>query len=562
RIYVNHIKIYLDKNTSDSDFVLINATVSQRRENLICKGSIDFSASRFNNLIFKPLLFYKFTQKINAYLQLAFMGDDLLINNVVISSDNIKISGAGIVYNLTSTPFVDLKLITMPLNLKDLVNLESKIIVNGLLNIVAGLKGGAGGLQLETQMLMSKSEFYLPSKLVRLSNVFCNIYFKNNEIIIKDLNALINYRFPVSLQGKISNFANPEFICRIESFQTRKTDAIIQETSSIVLDIEARLDGENFKGSADFGMMLEKKLPNYLKRNEIKTTLRKVSAPFIKNQIAPFNIMLNAEEVFVSNRQILNDNPLYGYDWKMDNLTSKFMIKPEGPLSIEMQGSVYQGKVEGRGEWDLANSRSSSYFLLKFIDLEASNFSGLLPVPTIISGKLNGVLYLTNEDLGGVITVAKGAVSKLNLIDNIADFLGIKSIKELRDIFLMVDFLANRSSIKVKKFNLRSPALDLVSSFTINDKEWITGTASLSLSKETLEESDILRRLIGMVGETNKRIGFDFRVSGFSRALRVELLEGEFRNRLLAGLGSGIRSQIETEIDKAVSSFRDKNTVR
>ncbi|MDP3143079.1 MAG: hypothetical protein Q8N14_03930, partial [Candidatus Omnitrophota bacterium] len=34
RIYINKIKIYLDKSTPEADFVLINATVSQRRENL------------------------------------------------------------------------------------------------------------------------------------------------------------------------------------------------------------------------------------------------------------------------------------------------------------------------------------------------------------------------------------------------------------------------------------------------------------------------------------------------------------------------------------------------
>jgi len=200
--------------------------------------------------------------------------------------------------------------------------------------------------------------------------------------------------------------------------------------------------------------------------------------------------------------------------------------------------------------------------ILKLSDLSINDLKAVYPVESEVSGTMSGWFYFKRDKdslLDAIVSVRDGSLAKFNLVNNIADFLGIQSIKELKGIFLSGDFEVSQSGIVVKRFNLHNNSLNLDTQLNIDSRSWVDGRLTLTLSKEVLEESAILRRLLSMAQEKNPKIDFDFHVSGYSNALRLELLEGEFRNKLMRRLGGGIRSQIESEMNKALGYFHEKN---
>jgi hypothetical protein len=569
KISVERFKIYLGSPVVNQGWVSVNSRIRLQRENLICKTSLDFEDSNFNRSFLREILFYRFSHRVDAYLQLAFMEDDLLVNNIVFSSDNLKINGAGIIYRFRTAPLVDIKFISIPLNLREVVKLKSRVAINGLLNIAANLKGGFEGLRLQTEMMMARSEFYFPRTAIRLSSIFCSVQFNNQEIVIQELSGLINYRLPVSLSGKISNWENPQFQFRVESFKTRNNENRQVQSGSFVSNISARLDNGDIYGDADLSLLQEKRFPYLTDKREIKVGIKDLRFSLAREQFRQaskgYGFKLTADELSVLNRNWVNENLMHSAELKLYNLSSQFRFNREDLLVSEMHGWAYEGEVEARGRWDLVSTNPNNFFLIRFLDLSVSDLKNIFLTPAQIAGRLSGILYFKNAEdvfMGGAIAISDATISNLALIDNIADFLGLKSIKELKKVFLVADFTLGRNGVKVKRFNLSNSSLNLSSSFLINDKEWVVGTVHLSLPKEVLEESSILRRLISMVREKNQNIDFDFKVSGFTNALRAELLEGEFRNRLISGLSSGIRGMIEIEIDKAMSYFRQQEALK
>lgn len=567
KISIKNLQINFFDQSSNHGFVVVNSKVKMRRENLFCTASIDFSGSSFNNSLLRRIILYKFSKKININMQLAFMKDDLLVNNVAFSADDLKINGSGIIYNFNYSPVMDIKFITAPLNIRELLSLESKLAVNGMLNIVANLKGGLRGLRLQTEMMMNKSEFYLPKKLIHLSNMFCNIQLNKDVIEIKELSCLVNYRYPVSIHGTVSNFNDPEFNLRAESFKIREARNMYQEVLNWVFKINSKLSLSGLVGSAKLFISVSKSRPHYKTQKEINIDWKDLKLTFQKVCLVDpslgYFLKFTSEGMSMLGQESVNGKLKNSQELNLDHVVSNLLTSPTGFLTADMRGLAYQGVIESKIRWNgYDNSAANNFLSIKFIDLSVADLRHILPVYSDISGNLNGVIYISGKPpffLDGAITVTSGTIKKLSLIDNIADFLGIKSIKELSNILLSVEFAKRQTGIRIKRLNLHNEKLNLDSTFLLNNQEWINGLVFLSLPKNVLEESEILRKLMSMVQEGNRQIDFGFRVSGFPSGLRVELLEGEFREKLIKGLSGNILSQIEKEIDRAMTSFKNKD---
>lgn len=567
-IKLKNFRIFLGSASINKGFVLVNGDINNYNENSFSKATVDFSGCEFSNSSFKKMFFYHFSHKIRFALYLAFMRDDLLVNNIVISSDNFKINGAGIVNNYKKRPNFDIKLITTPLNLRELVRLKSKIVVNGLLSIITNIKGGMDVFNLYTEMLMSKGEFYLPRSIVRLNNVFCNIHFRNGEIIIKELGALVNYRFPVLITGRVKNLFNPEFSFVLESHKTMKSNSLTSEAYNFVAKITAFLQENRVRGNADLEFSLIRQLPKYESRKEIACQLGDLGFAFKNEFVSEENknrsLDLEVGNLLIQSKLSVNKEVKSIQNLELSNIVAKFIftLKKE-IIKFQAQCLGYGGSVNTSGQLDLSSKGTNSYLMTKFSGLSISNLKSLYPMYSDISGVLNGWLYLKNDKtifLEGAVSVKNATISKFNLLDNIGDFLGIASIKELSDIFMFAAFDANASGTNIKRLNLHNKDLDFESKITINQQGWFSGIVRIDLAKHILEESHILKTLMSMAKERRQRVDFDFRVSGFPNALRLELLEGEFRDRLMRGLSGAIRSQIEKEVDKAIKQFREKSS--
>ncbi len=563
---VRNLKIFVGSPADNKGFLSVNSDIKTHAENLSAKIVLNFKECDFNRSVLREMFFYKFSDKISLNLQLAFMKDDLLINNIVAASDNIKISGAGIVYDFKRRPVMDVKLITTPLNLREMVGLKSKIALSGLLNIVANIRAGEGAFRLQAELLMPKAEFYFPNNIARLSNAFCNIILKNDELEIKELSALVNYRLPVLLTGKISHFLKPEFNFTIESNKNRLEKGLSEKKSNFLFKVKSQIVGNDMLGEADLSISSVDKTRHFERQKDLLLKFRGLKMALHKDLITPNlkrrNLNLSCQEFISASKEVANGEVKSSQSLKAENLQVKLAIGQSGIIKAQLNGSAYNGLIEGLSQWNLASYLKNNYLIMKLSDLSISDLKAVYPVTADISGTMSGWFYFKkNKDffIEAIASVKNGRIADFNLVNNIADFLGIQSIKQLEDIFLSAVFEIKQSGISVKRFKLHNNTLNLDAQLSVDQRSWIDGRVSLTLSREVLEESNILRALLSMVKEKSESIDFDFQVSGYPNALRIELLEGEFKNKLMRRLGKGIRSQIENEINKAVGRFREKN---
>ncbi|MFZ5800275.1 MAG: hypothetical protein ACOY3D_02720 [Candidatus Omnitrophota bacterium] len=551
-IVLKDVKVSLAREGED-DYLTLNSRITLLRENIFCSSELDFGTTAFKRMLSHSPFLSGLSKKTSLQLQLAFMGDDLLVNNIIVTNNDIKIGGAGIIYNLYTRPAADIRIITVPLNLRELINYQAKAVMSGLLNIAANLKSSETGVSLSAEVMMGKGAAYLPKQTVRVSNLFMQLNLKDNRLEIKDLTALINSQYPFSLHGYVTDFTRPRVNLVLESFKSNRAKYGLEDSALINLNLDGRLENLNLLGDVKLRCVLRKQYPHYLIQQAGELEINGL-------QLIPGKrINLSAKGLGLGFRKIVGLQTTLNQKLQLNNLSLNLYLDHQDRLAITLNAEAYGGEIEGFGRRSLGSARPNDFFLLKVRGLSAEAMPEVIPDNIRLSGELSGILHLLNADgwvLGGAFTVTNGSISRFTILDNIADFLKIKSLKNLNGVTLSADFILSGSGFNIRRINLNHPVAVLSSGLSMNQNQWVSGAVNLLLQRRVLEESDILRKLLSIAKEAGEQVEFEFRISGFPSAIRVELQESKFRDRLIEKLSGSLRARIENEINQTIAAFK------
>jgi uncharacterized protein involved in outer membrane biogenesis len=170
------------------------------------------------------------------------------------------------------------------------------------------------------------------------------------------------------------------------------------------------------------------------------------------------------------------------------------------PLTFQLFGGRYQGSVNAQ----LGNALSLT-IKSRLENLNVAQLAAFGGSPDTISGTLNGsgtfggsgadiAAVLKSARGMGTVTIADGAIRRLNLIRTIVLFFGrpAPDTAEATDRFERIDasFTLANQTFRADPFSMRSRDVDVAGSVTLNvDTKALDGAADLSLSEELSKQA-------------------------------------------------------------------------
>ena len=174
----------------------------------------------------------------------------------------------------------------------------------------------------------------------------------------------------------------------------------------------------------------------------------------------------------------------------------------------------------------------------------------------MISGKVNGVVQLKNKRglyVKGILEAEDFTVEKLEPLDQIAEFLGLTSLKKITNGKIVTEFELSPKISEIKLFDFDSADLTIRSFYSINENEFLKGSVALSLPRTVLVQSRIFKKLLSIARERGDKLDFVVQISGFLGALRTELIESDLRDKLKERVNVNIQKYIQNALNKAIA---------
>jgi hypothetical protein len=248
-------------------------------------------------------------------------------------------------------------------------------------------------------------------------------------------------------------------------------------------------------------------------------------------------------------------------EFRFNNVISDIRFVGKKTFVDSFLAEAYGGRLLLRGYTYFNRNVRHSRFLIGMENVGLKDTKITYPVPCKVSGMVSGDIDIkTNKDntyVKGIMTASGLDLSGLELLDKVADFIGIKSIKEINGADFAVGFDLSPEKSVIEQFDLDSPEMSIRSNFRIDQKQWLEGEIALGLPRKVLEESKIFKKLIAMARERQRFLDFVVHLSGYSWQLRTELVKSDLRDKLREKTAAWIQNRIEREVNKAIEEQGD-----
>jgi hypothetical protein len=559
------IRLVFTDGQEGAQFIILNSRFYAKGNNLICKGSINMSNLHINLEMLERMRANIIKENIYFYIDIVPYEDNLLINNSKILTKDFKILGSGIVYNFKKEPYLDIKLISNPLNFNEAFKAKSNYYLSGLLNLSSKLYGRAKSPKFETEITLLDSYIYFAKSIFRLGDISCSLYIGKDGIEIKEFTAVVDDRFPFFLSGNIQNILTPEFDIEITSTLRRSVMLNIANDADLNVSLSLRKTSKSLDGKVIIAFIKKGRGgKKYFSRKVISQFsnigLNMRSLTYAGKKGGGSNLLgVKAESLDILEKSLSNNKLVMKEAFKFNNLSLNIIFDP-GFLTIkDFSCYGYDGLIRAYGNINLRQKPYVYSLSLVLNNIEINKLRRFYPIDCNLLGKMSGRILFQNTDTDytkGIITVKDAHLDGLEPLNQTADFLGIDAIKQIEHANVITEFSSDKDGFNINKFDLNAEGIAIKSHFYINKEDWIKGKISLSLLRDFLAESDRFRLLLNLSRERSHMVDFDFRVVGSSGGLRIQLLEGEFRNKLIERLSQDIKDRIELEINKVLDSMQ------
>jgi hypothetical protein len=229
-------------------------------------------------------------------------------------------------------------------------------------------------------------------------------------------------------------------------------------------------------------------------------------------------------------------------------------------FSLEpLKAGCYGGTLEGRLLVDSSQEvfGASAEVHLRDVDLHA--FAEKTPGEiSLILGRLDGDLKLDTraEDIfRGQLFVTDGVIEQNSLLNAVADFLGVASLKRIAFGDLSVFFNGGRGDFS-SKVTLTSDDVSALLEGDIQAYETMDGYLSVVMATSRLNESKQFKRLLTYIKHDQPSVTFPFKISSYLKSPRVLWLKNEFKEKLTTLLPERNQRYLQKQINSMVEGIK------
>lgn len=519
------------------------------------EGWVDFREYRFKDYLLNKIFFFDFIDKIRYKLKASLTADTLSVDELLLDLEQFKIEAKGLIKNYKAAPVLDLSLTLKELDFPEKIYLTSKLCISYIRNFIVHIKGALREPSWAVRLDNLRSKFsYLPA-LVKIDNFTCNLRYSQEGFFINKLSCFLN-NFPVGLNGKITNFESP---C-IELNLISHPGQLPSLRPLNPLNFEFTFSGYKYKDSMEGKTYLEiEKLISARPRKVqyLKLTINDLLCQFLKRPASSASGVSPA--LSIEAKGVVGETNAPKVETRLELCNFKFSIYPEcnrlGIPCLSLSG--YKGFLKGNGYLIFDRFPPLAFLNFKFSGFNMTELSGLFHLDFELSGDLNGEAIYDNGSfsyLVGTAAITNGYIKNLKLLDLIANFLNIISLKDIHfeDFSSVFSFSVAGDRASLEQIKLCSKDIYLNTDLKFREKQKINGNMLIRLSTGLLKESFKLRMLLLLMGQKLPYVDFEFKIGGFVKTPHIKWEETKFKQGLMRFLSENDKKVMEKQIEEAI----------
>lgn len=245
----------------------------------------------------------------------------------------------------------------------------------------------------------------------------------------------------------------------------------------------------------------------------------------------------------------------------LDHLLTIVRRQPQGFSLEPLKAGCYGGDLEG---WLFVASTRGKPLSVKaeahVRDVDLSALAERAPgESSLILGKLDGDMKLDTthlkDALQGQFFVDNGLIEQNSLLNSVADFLGVYSLRRIGFDHLSVFFNGGRAEYSTKA-ELQSEELNGLLEAKIFNYETIDGYLSAVISTRLLNESRQFKRILTYIKHDQPSVVFPFKISSYLQSPRILWLKNEFKEKLQNLLPERNKRYLQKQINSVVEGMR------
>jgi len=542
-------------STSDSIGFSFWARLKEGKK-LYSEGWIDLKEYHLKDYLLNDIFFFEFIDKIRYKLRTSLIDNTCLVDELLLDFEQFKIEITGLIENYNVNPVLNLKLTLRELDFLEKLFLKSKLFMTHIGNFIVHIKGALKEPRWSVSLDMLRSKFtYLPM-VAKIDNFYCNLKFSKEGLLIDDLSCFLN-DFPIGLKCKLSNFESPYIELSLISYPGQLPSLRLLNPFNFEFYFSGYKYENSIRGKVSF--QIEKLISTRPRKvHNVKITVSDLLCKF-SDKIIPSTASKNTISLLIDAKNIVYETDIPNAELRFDLAGLTFSQYPEGTriYFADLNLSGYEGFLKGNGFLDF-ESLPPRYFL----DFELSKFNmaelaNILHLDYDLAGDLSGKCILDSKAfsyLVGEAAISNGHIKNLKLLDSIADFLSVISIKDIyfEDFSSNFSFSVAGDEISLDKIRLHSKDIYLDANLKFKDKGKVKGNVLVRLSTRLLGESFKLRKLFFLMSEKLPYADFEFEIGGFIGSHHIRWLETKFKKILMRYLSKRREEALEEQVEEAI----------
>lgn len=524
-------------------------------EGILSEGCINLEDYKLKDYILNDLFFFTFVNKIAYRVKISFHGDRMSVDNVLLDFQQFKIEGDGVIENYKDDPRLDLNLSLKELDLPRKAYLRSRLLIESIRNFIVNIKGTFGEPSWSIRMDELRSRFASLPAVLTVDNFYCRLNISRERLSIEECSGFFN-NFPVGVKFLISTDSSPSISLDVISYPGQVPSLKPFNPLNFEFSFSGDRVGDSISGS--LGLYAERLLSAESRlTRDLRLSIGQIRCNFLE-KLKPSsdgnNIPLSVEaaDVLYEARA-----PSQDLNLRLENINAS--LRPEnGKLYLtDLKVSGYRGLLEGEGMLEFGRARPDAYLDFKFRDFSMDELVDIIDLDYELSGGVNGRAVFNTRTfffLNGDLDISNGHIGNIEMLDLIADFLGIPSLKDIYFDSLSSGFSISKNTeeISFRDIKLRSKDINMDADLELEELVKIKGDAMVRLSPALLKESFKMRLLFLLIGERIPYADFDFKIAGFLRTPRIKWLDTRFRKSVMRFLSEGGQKAMEAQVEEAI----------
>ncbi|MDD5019417.1 MAG: hypothetical protein PHH75_04685 [Candidatus Omnitrophica bacterium] len=224
-----------------------------------------------------------------------------------------------------------------------------------------------------------------------------------------------------------------------------------------------------------------------------------------------------------------------------------------------MKAGCYGGTLEGRLFVYSAPETFGADAEAHLRDVDLHAFAEQAAGETsLIVGRLDGDVKLDTrikDVFRGQLFVTNGVIEQNSLLDAVADFLGVASLKKLSFRDLSVFFNGGRGDYS-SKVTLTSDDVSALLEGNVCAYDTMDGYLSVVIATSRLNESRQFKKLLAYIKHDQPSVTFPFKISSYLESPRVLWLKNEFKDKLTTLLPERNKRYLQKQVNSMVEGIK------